>query len=333
MTSATTDDRRRTIRVICTGGTIASRADSTGGAVAQDSPEDLIAGVPGVDEIAHVEVEEVTRVNGWNVTPELMVRTAERVRVAIADGVNGVVVTHGTDTLEETSFVTEMFCRHLTSVAPVLFTGAMRSADEVGSDGPRNLLDAIRLATNDSLRGWGVLVSMHERIYSARWLTKVRTTGMHPYDAASGPIGAIRLGEPIFYGGRPSLEPIGVGPLDSSVAVAAVATGDDGAVLDWHRTRGARGMVLIGSGAGNVPGTYEDPIRRAIAAGVVVVIASRCLGSTAPVYSGPGGGATLAALGVVDGRGLSPAKARLALMAALGHDPDPAAVRSWFAAL
>lgn len=325
------------LALVTTGGTIASRTDEGGGAAAAIAGDRLLAELPDADRPSTVEVVEVCRVNGWDVTPDDMVAVAVEVRRCIAEGADGVVVTHGTDTLEETAFAVDLFCRHLTARAPIVFTGAMRAADEVGADGLRNLVDAMGVATDPGARGRGVLVVVHDEIHRARWVTKSRTTGMRPFRSLGGPIGQLVTGRVAYHSPRPDegslLACPGEPVLAEGVHVVMAETGGDGSMLTWALERGARGIVLVGTGAGNVPGTYRPAIDAAIDAAVPVVVTSRCLGMTGPIYGGPGGNATLLRRGVLDGRGLSPGKARLAVMAGLGRVEATEPLRTWMARL
>jgi len=301
------------------------------------SGDDLLAVLPAATRASVVEVVEVCRVNGWNVTPADMAQVAVEVRRCIDGGASGVVVTHGTDTLEETAFAVDLFCRHLTATAPVVFTGAMLAADSLGADGLRNLAGAVAIAAAPRSRGRGVLVLMHEEIHRARWITKTRTTGMRPFQSPGGPIGHLVEERLVFYadddGAAPGAVCAGEPMLVGEVHLVMAETGGDGSQVAWLVEQGAHGIVLVGTGAGNVPGGYVAAVEAATAADVPVVITSRSLGTTAPIYGGPGGNATLVGLGVVDGHGLSPGKARLALLARRGLAEHAEPLASWMARL
>ncbi|MEA2445061.1 MAG: L-asparaginase, partial [Thermoleophilales bacterium] len=145
-----------TVHVIATGGTIASLADPVTGAVRPAvSADDLVAGIPGIDRFSP-RVEELAYVNGWNVTPEVMLAVAARAQAAADDdSVAGIVVTHGTDTIEETAFLVDLLVQ---SDKPIAFAAAMRSGGEIAADGPRNLLNAAGLAASPDARGLGAVL-------------------------------------------------------------------------------------------------------------------------------------------------------------------------------
>jgi L-asparaginase len=271
------------------------------------SAEDLVATVPG---LGAVDVEEVAHVNGWNVTPATMLEVARR-----ASG-GGVVVTHGTDTIEETAF----FC-DLTVESDVVFAGAMRNGSEVSADGPRNLLCASQVAAED--RGLGTVLVLNDEIHAARWARKQDSSRVSAFvSPGHGPVGIVVPGS-VRITVRPPRRFLV--PLPDSlppVPVIQTYTGIEEhlieAVLD---ATGAAGLVLEGTGLGNVPGSAERGIAAAIERGLPVVNATRVpTGGTHAIYGGPGGVVTLRELGVIGAGGLSAAKARLLLMLLLATD-------------
>lgn len=323
-----------TVRLLATGGTIASRLDpATGAVVPAVSPDDLLAAVPGLDGLGPVEVDEIDRVNGWNISPETMVRVARAARRALADdGVDGVVVTHGTDTVEETLYLTDLLAGDVTDRGAIVFACAMRSAGEVGADGPRNLLDAVRTATDPDARGRGALLCVNGELHAARWATKTDTTNVSTFRSPpAGPVGTVEQDRPRFVLPSPGRPPAG-DDVDTAVALVKAWSGMDDRLLRWLvDDQGVHGLVVEGTGAGNVPGAVVPGIDHAVSTGVPVVLASRCwTGRTVPIYGGPGGGVTLDEHGVIRAGDLNGPKARLALMVALGRSRDHDALRDWF---
>jgi L-asparaginase len=297
------------VRVVATGGTIASLADPETGAVRPAvSAADLVATVPG---LGPVEVEEVAHVNGWNVTPATMLEVARR-----ASG-GGVVVTHGTDTVEETAF----FC-DVTVESEVVFAAAMRSGGEVAADGPRNLLCAAQVAESDAVRGMGAMLVLNDEIHAARWVRKQDSSRVSAMQSPGhGPIGIAVPGSV-----RVSLPPPRrfLVPLPAALPPVPVLQTYTGIEEDLIETvldaTGAAGLVLEGTGLGNVPGSCEPGIVAAIERGLPVVAATRVpTGGTSAVYGGPGGAVTLRDLGVLAAGSLSAAKARLLLMLLLAE--------------
>jgi L-asparaginase len=323
------------ILLLATGGTIASTPNADGAVTSALKGRELLAPLP--DEGGDVDVVDLAHGASWNFEPEFMAEVALQARAALVDGrASGVVVTHGTDTIEETLFLTDLLAGDATGHGPIVFTGAMRNAAERSADGPRNLEQALAVARSDAARGRGALLCVNDELHAARWVTKTDTSSVSTFRSpAAGPVGGVSGdGRARFWldsPGRPSPAPSGI---DAAVALVTAHGGMDGDIVGWHLERGAHGIVIEATGAGNVNQALLPGIERAVAAGVPVVVASRCLtGSVAPVYGGPGGGATLGALGVIAGGDLGAVRSRLALMVALAVDPAPARVAAWFGAL
>jgi L-asparaginase len=306
-----------TVHVIATGGTIASLADPETGAVRPAvSAEDLVRGVP---ELGAVEVHEVAHVNGWNVTPETMLDVSRRASEALArDDVPGVVVTHGTDTIEETAFLCDVT---IASDKPVVFAGAMRNGSEISADGPRNLLCAAQVASTGS-GGLGAVLVLNDEVHAARWARKQDSSRVSAFvSPGHGPIGTVVPGSvrvPALPARRFTVEaPAALPPVPVVQTYTGIEEGMIEAVLE---ASGAAGLVVEGTGLGNVPGSAERGIRAALARGLPVVVATRVpTGGTGAVYGGPGGGVTLREAGVIAAGGLPAAKARLLLMLLLAR--------------
>jgi L-asparaginase len=305
------------IRVVATGGTIASLADPETGAVRPAvGAEDLVRSVPGLDAFGPIAVDEVDRVNGWNVTPATMLEVSRRATAALSeDGVDGVVVTHGTDTVEETAFLCDVT---IASDKPVAFAAAMRSGNEIAADGPRNLLNAARVASDPAARGIGAVLVLNDEVHAARWARKQDSYRVSAFTSPGhGPIGSVTPSAARIPVGGARRFTVGVpASLDHAVPVVQTYTGMEEhlieAVLD---ATGAAGLVLEGTGLGNVPGSAERGIRAARERGRPVGVATRVpTGGTGAVYGGPGGGVTLREHGVVQAGGLAAAKARLLML-------------------
>jgi L-asparaginase len=308
------------VRILTTGGTIASLPDpETGAKRPAVSGEELVAGVAGLDEVADVQVEEVAALSSWNLTPGHMLSVARRAGEALAEpGVDGVVVTHGTDTVEETAFLTDLTLR---AERPAVFVGAMRTPDELSADGPRNLLNAVRVASAPEARGAGAVVAISDEIHAARWVRKLDSGLVSAFQSPRrGPLGRVtpKLLE------LSSLPPRGfsVEPpeeLSREVALVSAYPGMDGAVIGAAlEATGAVGLVVEGTGSGNVPGSAVEGVRAALDSGIPVVVATRVPGGSTPSgYGSPGGGAELRGLGAVGAGPLSAGKARILLMVLL----------------
>jgi L-asparaginase len=319
------------VQIITTGGTIASRVDpETGGAVPAIHADELVALVPALVDVAEIRTTEFSLVASWNMTPWMVVDLARMIQDVLQDpDVAGVVVTHGTDTMEETAFALDLL---LDEPAPVVLTGAMRNASLPGPDGPRNLLAAVRVAAEPAARGLGVLVAMNDEVHAARYVTKTHTTALHTF--ASPEVGPVALidDQGLWIRWRPVHPPrLPIAAPERKVYLIKMAAGMDDMLLQAVLAAEGRGVVVEGSGAGNVYTAWEGSIRALTEAGVPVVLVSRCAGGrVVPAYGGPGGGQTLHRLGVVPGGDLSGPKARLTLMFALGAGLDIAAIRSYF---
>jgi L-asparaginase len=306
-----------TVRVIATGGTIASLADPETGAVRPAvSADDLVRTVPG---LGPVEVEEVSHVNGWNVTPATMLEVARRVS---ASG-SGVVVTHGTDTVEETAFFCDLT---VASDEPVVFAAAMRNGSEVAADGPRNLLCAAQVAESPAARGMGTVLVLNDEIHAARWARKQDSSRVSAFvSPGHGPIGTAVPGSVRIVMRPPARFHVPLpDALDRPVPVVQTYTGmEEGLIEAVLDATGAAGLVLEGTGLGNVPGSAERGIATAVARGLPVVVATRVpTGGTGAVYGGPGGGVTVRELGAIAAGALPAAKARLLLMLLLAAGGD-----------
>jgi len=310
------------VHIIATGGTIASLADPRTGAVTAAVPiEELVRAVPGLDAVGDVSREEIARINGWNVTPQIMCEVSAALNRALArDDVDGAVVTHGTDTVEETAFLCDVT---LHSDKPVAFAAAMRSGSELGADGPRNLLHAALVASSGEARGIGAVLVLNDEIHAARWVRKRDSFRASAFTSPEhGPIGFVVDGTARIHWAPRPVAPVGrPAALDMAVPVVSTYTGmDENLIPAILATTGASGLVVDGTGLGNVPGSAVSGIARAIESGLPVVVATRApTGGTRAVYGGPGGGVTLRDLGALPAGGLSAAKARLLLMVLLAE--------------
>jgi L-asparaginase len=321
---------RRQVHVLFTGGTISMRVDpGTGAAVPAMSGEEIVARVHGLRKEARLTLEDYARLPGPHVTPHWMWRLRDRVAEVLGDAaVDGVVLTHGTDTLEETAFLLDLT---LDSEKPVVFCGAMRTVSDPGWDGPANLMTAVRTAVHPDARARGVLVAVGEQVHAAAEATKWHTQSLGTFRSARGPLAVLDHGQVVFQ--RPAFHApaLKARGLVSEVDLHTMAAGTDDALLRASLARGARGIVVAATGAGNVPPACLPGLRAALAASVPVVLVSRCAeGRVAPLYGYEGGGQMLRDLGVIFGQDLPGPKARIKLMVALGATSDVAQIREMF---
>ncbi|GAA3649739.1 asparaginase [Microbacterium marinilacus] len=311
-----------------TGGTIASRDQAGGGARATDGSATLIAQLEGAaDGSPEVRTVDVLSVNSFNLTLGHLRSIGDAVRAALAEpDALGVVVTHGTDTLEETA-------AYLAAVhadpRPVVLTGAQRAADRRDSDGPANLADAIRVAGAEESRSRGVLVSFSGEIHAALGIRKTHTIAPRPFsNTLGGPLGRMADDGPAFHlspaAGIRVAQP---GPAFDGMRVDIVLAypGADGGLIDAAIAQGAAGVVVLGGGSGNPGREMTDAIARATAGGVVVALGTRTgAGPVQPVYGG-GGAVDAVEAGAVPLGPLPATQARVLLAMLLSAHPAPEA--------
>jgi L-asparaginase len=326
------------IALVFTGGTISMKLDpATGAAVPALSAEDILAQVPGLDAISPIAVDDFSRLPGPHVTPDQMWRLARHAAgwLERAD-VTGLVITHGTDTIEETAYLLDLV---LLSDKPVVLVGAMRTVSDPGWDGPANLMAAVRVAASPAARGRGVLVVMDDRILPAREVRKVHTESSGSFTAPEfGPLGQVDGGLVLFKrdapprpawraGGAPA--GLRVARLETHVELIQAYTGMDDGLIRYAVTHGARGLSIVAYGRGNVPPSIVPALREAASSGVLITVSSRCVaGRVSARYGYDGGGLQLKNLGAVLAGDLSAAKARLLQMVALGANTDAARARA-----
>lgn len=312
------------VAVLSTGGTIASTAGE-GGATPTKGGEELLDAVPELAEYADVAVEQVAQVPSFDLDFETVLDLAAAARDA-ATNADGIVVTHGTDTMEESAYALDLL---LDLDAPVVFTGAQRRPDERGSDGPANLRDAVRAAAHERLRGaGGVYVAFDEELHAAREVRKLHASRLGTFASPdAGPVVTFdRDGVRIRRAPGSRSAHLPVDGVSARVEIVPSAIGVTGRQVELAVEDGADGLVVEGTGLGNATAALGEAVADAVDAGVSVVMTTRCpAGAAAPVYGTPGGHETLAARGVTNGGDLSAAKARVKLTLALSQGDDPAA--------
>jgi L-asparaginase len=317
-----------TVVFFFTGGTISMRYDpARGGAVPALGGEEILAHDPQLSQLAHIEPINFARLPGPHITPQFMWQLSEAIHATLArPEVAGVVVTHGTDTLEETAFFLDL--RH-TSPKPVVVTGAMRNASELSYDGPANVRAAVRLALSSEARGQGVFVLLNDTIHAAAYATKVDTQAIETFQSpVFGPLGVVDQDRIFLARTLRFRQTINTNTFEPRVDLIQTFTGCDGRFLDCSRESGARGLVLEGTGRGNVPPTVLPAVQRFLDAGLPVLIASRCAqGRVLDTYAYEGSGRDLRNRGVIFAGNLPGIKARILLMLALGVTQDPAQLR------
>lgn len=319
----------RTLSLVTTGGTIASRSALGGGKVASASAADLVAGL-AVPADVRIRVHELPATNSYAMTLSDMDAVRAAIAAELADPeLCGVVVTHGTDALEETALLVDLL--HA-DPRPVVFTGAQIAADDPDPDGPQNLLDAVRLVVDGAATGRGVLVCFGGRVLPVWGLTKAHTSARDAFTGLTGtavPAPGAPISLPEATRTVTLVPPLSVGHL--RVDVVAVHPGADRVVLDACVRAGAAGVVLQGTGCGNASPDVVRAVAEHTRAGVTVVLSTRVpAGPVRPVYGGGGGGVDLVQAGAVPSVRLRPGQARVLLAALLAAGVDGATVRRAF---
>jgi L-asparaginase len=230
---------------------------------------------------------------------------------------DGVVITHGTDTLEESAYFLDLV---LETQKPVVFTAAMRSGSELGLDGPRNIVGAVRVASCPEATGKGVLVVMNDEINAARDVVKTDSGKTNSFITPSyGLLGTIDPDRVIFYRQSTKMEKIKTKEIESNIDLIRCVSGIDGRYIECSLQHHAKAIVIEAFGRGNVPPTMVEPIKKAIAQNVLVVVVSRTYtGRVLPEYGYKGGGSMLQRMGVILGEDLKGHKMRIKLMVLFG---------------
>ena len=312
--------------ILATGGTIAgagASADRAGYTAGKIPIDDLIGAIPTVKKIATITGEQIASVGSQDMTIEIWKKLAVRINEIIAKKeAEGIVVTHGTDTQEETAYFLDLV---VPSEMPVVLTGSMRPSTAISADGPKNLYDAITVAINPKSKGRGVLVSFNEGIFDGREVMKMSTTFTNAFGSPNtGAIGHAYDGKVEYYANavrevNPK-SPVDIKadtklPRVDIVYMYADAPSD---MIDMLVAKKVAGIVIAGVGNGNFNKTYMDAVKKAVAAGVIVCRASRT----------PSGRVVLhdeiddEKLGTIVSDDLNPQKARILLMLALVKTKD-----------
>jgi L-asparaginase len=311
------------VAVVFTGGTISMGFDPVaGGNVPTLDGAAILARTPGLDAVADVVPIDRGLTPASHFTFGDVLALGQVVGDALAeDGVDGVVVVQGTDTIEETAFAWDLV---LSSPKPVVVTGAMRASHEEGYEGPDNLRRAVAAAASPVLRNAGVVVGLAGTLEAADDVTKMHTVALDTFRSPNGgSLGRVtESGAVMIERSRgPRRRLTRIPPGGARVEIVQAGIGSDGALLDAAVDSGAAGLVVAATGAGNTAPGLLAAAERAMAGGVTVVLASRCpAGAVSTAYAFPGGGATWVRSGAIVAGTLCAIKTRVALALALGAD-------------
>lgn len=319
------------VAVVFNGGTISMIVDERiKAAVPGLTGEEIMKMVTGIERFCEIETFTFSNLPSPHMNLDTMLELSKFVKKLIArEDIDGVVVTHGTDTLEETAYLLDLT---IDTPKPVIFTGAMKSGSELGYDGPSNLAEAICTAISEQARNRGVLVCFNGKLNSASEVTKVNTLSIDAFGTPSfGPLGFVDNNEVIFYRKNALTHKIMVDSINAKVDLIKCVAGQDSSLIDFCIDKGDEGIVLEAMGRGNVPPAMLPGIERAIKEGGSVVVVSRCFeGRVHDSYGYVGGGKMLRDMGVIFVDHMPGQKARIKLILALSKTKSMDEIRTIF---
>lgn len=320
---------KKTLLLIHTGGTISMSEDESG-AVKTEGNNPLLRQTQNLNDYADFIVEAPFTLPSPHITPDHMLELKKLIeKYYLEHGIHGAVITHGTDTLEETAYFLDLTLR---LSIPIVVTGAMRSSNEIGSDGLYNLISAVRVATSDEAFGKGVLVVLNDEIHTAVNVTKTHSSNVSTFQSPQyGPIGIVTKAGVLFHH-TPKLDvKYSISALSKNVAIIKAYAGMDSRLLSALADLNFDGVIIEALGQGNLPPGTVSGIEDLINKNIPVVLVSRCFnGITQDVYGYEGGGRQLKQKGVIFSNGLNGQKARLKLMIGLSQSDDPDYIVSMF---
>lgn len=307
------------VAIIFTGGTISMKIDPRiHAAIPALTSEEIMAMVTNIEKFAEFEIINFSNLPSPHIGPKLMMELAKLVKKTInRQDITGVIVTHGTDTLEETAYLIDLTVK---SEKPIIVVGAMRNSSELGYDGSSNLSAAVCTAISPNARNKGVLVVMNNEVNAASEVTKTNTLSLDTFKSPEfGPLGIVDNDEVIFYRDILKRKHIDTNEIEEKVGLIKCVPGMESDILHFYINSGYKGIVIEALGRGNVPPAMVEGIKRAIDNNIPVVLVSRCpTGRVLDTYGYEGGGKHLRELGVIFGGNLPGQKIRIKLMLALG---------------
>lgn len=322
---------KKNLLIIFTGGTFSMKIDEkTGGAIPHFHGEQLVDMIPEINELANINIHNFGNYPGPHMTPELMLKLSKVVKESInKNEIDGIVVTHGTDTLEETAYLLDLSVR---TDKPIVVIGAMRTSSEKDWDGPRNLTDAIHICNNPNSAAMGVLVCLNGEINAASEVTKTHTEDVETFHSLDfGALGYVNRGRVWFNRTPRKLEGLETDKINSNIEIIKVYTGIKETMFKLAADSGIDGLVVEALGVGNVPPPAFNGIKYVLGENIPVVLVSRCpAGETLDVYSYEGAGKWLKDAGVIFSDYLNGQKARVKLMLALGANYSQDQLQSFF---
>ncbi len=321
------------IPILGTGGTIAGFIDSTiattgytAGAIDIDV---LIKAVPQIRDLADISWEQIANIDSSNMCDEIWLRLAKKIAKLFAEGIDGVVITHGTDTMEETAYFLNLTIK---SDKPVVLVGAMRPSTAISADGPKNLYNAVALVANKEAKNKGVMVAINDKILSARGVVKTHSLNVDAFSSPDfGDLGYIVDGKVFFYNNVTKAHtknaPFDVSKLTSLPKVDILysySNDGSGVAAKALFEHGTKGIVVAGSGAGSIHKNQKDVLKELLKKGLKVVVSSRVVAGCVAVSDSD------EKLGFISAEDLNPQKARVLLMLALTKTSDPKKIQEYF---
>lgn len=323
-----------TVALLSTGGTIASRQDAAkGGYLPSLTGQDLVTAIPGLQKVAHIQIEEISNISSSDMTPDLWLRIAAKVNeLAAKPEIAGIVITHGTNTLEETAYFLDLTSA---TTKPVILVGAQRPASDSDSDGPRNLLNAVRVAVDPEATGKGAMIVMNGQITAARDVTKTNTSQVETFRSLEfGALGVVDVEKVSFYRAPLRRQTFALEPQTKLPRIEIILTyaGSDGLLIrSLVRDGGVQGLVIAGLGLGNVPAAMVEAIEEARKRNIAIVISSRVpTGRVFPLGASKGSALDLRKMGCVLADNLTPQKARVLLMLGLTRTHETSGLQKYF---
>ncbi len=321
------------IAILGTGGTIAGFIDSTiattgytAGAIDIDV---LIKAVPQIRDLADISWEQIANIDSSNMCDEIWLRLAKKIAKLFAEGIDGVVITHGTDTMEETAYFLNLTIK---SDKPVVLVGAMRPSTAISADGPKNLYNAVALVANKEAKNKGVMVAINDKILSARGVVKTHSLNVDAFSSPDfGDLGYIVDGKVFFYNNVTKAQtknaPFDVSKLTSLPKVDILysySNDGSGVAAKALFEHGTKGIVVAGSGAGSIHKNQKDVLKELLKKGLKVVVSSRVVAGCVAVSDSD------EKLGFISAEDLNPQKARVLLILALTKTSDPKKIQEYF---
>ncbi|MCI7363407.1 MAG: asparaginase [Campylobacter lanienae] len=321
------------IAILATGGTIASSIEdcvaTTGYSVGGLSVENLISGVKGIEDLATITTKQISNIDSANMRDEIWLKLAKEINQILDSDFDGVVITHGTDTMEETAYFLHLTIK---SYKPVILVGAMRPSNSVSSDGAKNLYNAVALAANKESKFKGVMVTMNDKILSARGVTKTHTLNLDAFSSPDfGDLGYMVDGKAYFYSAitkaHTTNTPFNISQISNlpKVDILYSYSNDGNAVAARALfANGTKGLIIAGSGAGSIHEDHEKALKELINQGLKVVVSSRISQGRVALNS------EKKSLGFISAEELNPQKARVLLMLSLIKTDDISQIQDYF---